>query len=244
MSACKLCNKENKLIDSHIFPEFMYTPMYDEKHQFKILTTKSTDIIKEPRKGIYEKLFCKKCDNDIIGKYEDHAAKVMFGDGKKEIEIKNTNMGLLIRGIDYTLFKLFQISLLWRASISTRPEIKRISLGPHAETMRKMLLTENPGEVYEYGAVIYLFPQSSKDMKDLIVSPELSERRIEGNRIYRAIFNGLFWTFFVSNHSNLYSFKNHFLSKEGILPIINSGKYGEQYVFNLAKDLLKDKNVS
>lgn len=213
--------------------------MYDENHKFKVLTTKSTDVLKEPQKGIYEKLFCKKCDNEIIGKYEDHAAKVMFGDGKKEIEIKETEMGLLIRGIDYTLFKLFQISLIWRASISTRPEIKRISLGPHSEKMRTMLYTEDPGETYEYGAVIYFFPKSSKDMKDLIVSPEFSEKRIEGNRICRAIFNGLFWTYFVSSHSQYYTFKEHFLSKDGVLPIINSGKYGERYVFQLAKDLLK-----
>ena len=239
MAFCKLCNKENKLVDSHIFPEFMYTPMYDENHQFKILTTESSDITKESRKGIYEKLFCKKCDNEIIGKYEDHAAKVMIGDGKKEIEIKKTKIGLLIRGIDYTLFKLFQISLLWRASISSRPEIKRISLGPHAEKMRKMLFTEDPGEVYEYGVVIYLFPQSSKNMKDLIVSPELSEKRVDGNRIYRAIFNGLFWTYFISNHTQNYTFKEHFLSKEGALPIINSGEFGERYIFQLAKDLLK-----
>jgi hypothetical protein len=239
MAICKLCNETKDLVDSHIFPEFMYTPMYDENHKFKVLTTKSIDVLKEPRKGIYEKLFCKKCDNEIIGKYEDHAAKVMFGDGKKEIEIKETKMGLLIREIDYTLFKLFQISLLWRASISTRPEIKRISLGPHSEKMRMMLYTENPGEIYEYGAVIYFFPKSSKDMKDLIVSPELSEKRIEGNRIYRAIFNGLFWTYFVSNHSQYYTFKEHFLSKDGVLPIINSGEYGERYVFQLAKDLLK-----
>jgi len=239
MAICKLCNTEQKLIDSHIFPEFMYTPMYDEYHQFKVLTTKSPNVLKEPKKGIYEKLFCKKCDNDILNKYEDHAAKVMFGDGKKEIEIKETKFGLLIRGIDYKLFKLFQISLLWRAAISTRPEIKRISLGAHTEKMRNMLYTGNPGEIYEYGVVIYLFPQSSKEMKDLIVSPELSEKRIEGNRIYRAIFNGLFWTYFISSHSKYYSFKEHFLSKEGVLPIINSGEYGERYVFQLAKDFLK-----
>jgi len=184
-------------------------------------------------------LFCKKCDNEIIGKYEDHASKVIFGDGKKEIEIKETKFGLLIRGIDYTLFKLFQISLLWRAAISTRPEIKKNSLGPHSEKIREMIYTGNPGEVYEHGAVIYFFPQSSKGMKDLIVTPELSEKRIEGNRIFRAIFNGLFWTYFVSNHSQYYTFKDHFLSKDGILPIINSGEYGERYVFQLAKDLLK-----
>ena len=141
--------------------------------------------------------------------------------------------------IDYALFKLFQISLIWRAAISTRPEIKRISLGPHSEKMRNMLYTGNPGEIYEYGVVIYLFPQSSKEMKDLVVSPELSEKRIERNRIYRAIFNGLFWTYFISSHSKSYSFKEHFLSKEGVLPIINSGEYGERYVFKLAKNLLK-----
>lgn len=239
MAVCKLCNTENDLVDSHIFPEFMYKPMYDENHQFNLLTTDPDDTRKKLIKGVYEPLFCKKCDNDIIGKYEDHAAKVMFGDGKKEIEIKKTKMGFLVRGIDYTLFKLFQISLLWRASISTRPEIKRISLGPHAEKMRIMLLKEDPGEIYEYGVVIYFFPKSSKDMKDLIVSPEFSEKRVNGNRICRAIFNGLFWTFFVSSHSSQYPFQEHFLSKEGVLPIINSGEYGERYIFKLAKDLLK-----
>jgi hypothetical protein len=239
MAICKLCNTEKTLIDSHIFPEFMYDPMYDENHQFKILSNKTGEVIKEPKKGIYEKLLCKKCDNEIIGKYEDHAAKVIFGDGKKEIEIEKTDIGLLIHGIDYTLFKLFQISLLWRASISTRPEIIRISLGPHSERMRNMLFTEDPGEVYEYGVVIYLFPESSKEMKDLIIPPSLSQKRIEGNRIYRAIFNGLFWTYFVSNHSKYFSFQEHFLSKDGTLPIINSGKYGEQYVFQLAKEYLK-----
>ena len=102
-----------------------------------------------------------------------------------------------------------------------------------------MLYNDDPGESYEFGAVIYFFPESSKDMKDLIVSPELSEKRIEGNRIYRAIFNGLFWTYFVSSHSQNYSFKEHFLSTDGVLPIINSGIYGERYVFKLAKDLME-----
>ena len=123
-----------------------------------------------------------------------------------------------------------------------RKEINRIYLGPHSEVMRQMILNENPGEIYEYGVIIYLFPKSSKDMKDLIISPELLTKRIDGNRVYRAIFNGLFWTFFVSSHIKYYGKREFFLSKEGSLPIINSGQIGEQYVLNMAIDLSNKKN--
>lgn len=239
MAICKLCGKERKLIDSHIFPEFMYKPMYDDNHKFKFLTTKSDGVIKEPSKGIYEKLFCENCDNNIIGKYEDHAAKVLFGDGKKGIGIENTKYGLMIHDVNYSLFKLFQISLFWRASISTRPEIKKISFGPHCEKMKEMLYNENPGEPYEYGTVIYFFPKYSSDIKDLIVMPEFSEKRVEGNRVCRAIFNGLFWTMLASSHSKNFTHKELFLSTEGKLPIINSGPFGEKYIYELAKDILK-----
>lgn len=241
MPKCRLCNEDKSLVDSHIFPEFMYVPLYDDEHRFKVINLQGGDIIKEPPKGIYEKLLCDNCDNKIIGKYEDHASKVLFGDGKKEIEIETKKYGQLIHNVDYKLFKLFQISLIWRASISTRKEVIRIDLGPHAEKMRQMLLEENPGEIYEYGVIIYLFPKSSKDMKDLIISPELLPKRIEGNRIYRAIFNGLSWIYFVSSHLENFRYKELFLSKDGSLPIINSGQIGEDFVLNMAKDLSNRK---
>jgi len=243
MSKCKLCNKDKTLIDSHIFPEFMYEPLYDDEHRFKVINMKGGDLIKTPPKGIYEKLLCESCDKKIIGKYEDHASKILFGDGKKEIEVETKNYGHLVHGVDYKLFKLFQISLIWRASLSTRKEIIRINLGPHAEPMRLMLLNENPGEVYDYGVIIYLFPKSSKDMKDLIISPALLPKRIEGNRIYRAIFNGLVWIYFLSNHTKYFTKQEFFLSKEGMLPIINSGQIGEEYVLNIARDLNKKKVI-
>ena len=244
MANCKLCNQPKKLVDSHIFPEFMYLPMYDNNHKFKLISIDEGDTLEERKKGIYEKLLCDNCDNRIIGKYENHASKILFGDGKKEIEVEQTKFGHLIHGVDYKLFKLFQISLLWRASISTRREIIRINLGPHAEIMRKMLFNEDPGEVYDYGVLIFMFPRSSKDIKDLITPPELLRKRISGNKLFRALFNGLLWIFFVSSHSRYFEKKEFFLSKEGTLPIINSGESGEQYIFNLAMDFKKRKVVN
>ena len=241
MSTCKLCNQDKKLVDSHILPEFLYTPLYDEEHRFSFLSMKEGKEIKQLKKGVYEKLLCENCDNIIIGQYEDHAAKILFGDGKKEIEIAKTSYGHLISGVNYKLFKLFQISLLWRVSIASRPEIKKISLGPHQEKMRKMLLGGIPGEVYEYGVWMLFFPKSSKDMKDFILIPRPLPRRIEGYRCFRAIFNGLVWLFFVSSHTQRFSHIEFFLSKSGELPIINSGEFGENFVRFLAQEFQQNR---
>ena len=202
MPVCKLCKENKLLVDSHILPEFLYSPLYDEQHKFNFLSMNEGKVIKQLKIGVYEKLLCKKCDNIIIGQYENHASKILFGDGKKEIEITKNNYGHLIKGLDYKLFKLFQISLLWRVSIATRSEIKNINLGPHQEKMRLMLLRGVPGEIYEYGVWVMFFPKSSKNLKDLILLPRPLSKRIEGNRCYRAIFDGLFWLFFVSSHYN------------------------------------------
>ena len=242
MSICKLCLEDKKLVDSHILPEFLYSPLYDEEHRFSFLSMREGKVIKQLKKGVYEKLLCEECDNIIIGQYENHAAKILFGDGKKEIEIVRTNYGHLIKGADYKLFKLFQISLLWRVSISTRPEIKKINLGPHQENMRLMLLDGLPGEVYEYGVWILLFPKSSKDLKDFILIPQPLTRKIQGHRCFRAIFNCLCWLFFVSSHVQLFSHLGFFLSKTGELPIVNSGEIGENFVRYLAKEYQQNRN--
>ena len=241
MAICKLCLQETELVNSHIIPEFMYAPLYDEDHRFNILGNNAGNILKRPLKGIYEKLLCKACDNDIIGKYENHASSVIFGNSKKEFEYENTNYGLLIHGIDYVLFKLFQISILWRCAISTRQEIGKINLGYHQEIMRKMLLNENPYEYFRYGVQLFFFPQSSKKMIDLIVSPEFLPKQIDGHETYRAIFNGICWLFVMSDPTKIYDKRNYFLSPEGKLPILNSGTIGEKFVFNLANDFFRKK---
>jgi len=241
MEICKLCKEPKKLVDSHVFPEFMYRPLYNKEGRYQIISMQNGNVLKEPQKGIYEKLMCDKCDNKIIGSYEDHASKIIFSDNKKTVDSIKTKYGLLIHGLDYRLFKLFQISLIWRASITTRPEIYKINLGPHADKMRMMLLNGDPGEVYEYGVILYLFPNSSKEMIDFILPPVKLHQKISGHQVYRAIFNGLMWVFYVSSHLKNFPNKECFLSREGYLPMIDSGNIGEEYIKNMAKDLIQKK---
>ena len=242
MAICKLCCKEDKtLLKSHIFPEFLYKSMYDENHSFMVI---SSDLEKRPirrYKGIYEKLLCESCER-IIGKYEDYSAKVLFDNKEKRVSIKKP-FGFIFHDVDYTKFKLFQISLLWRASISNRSEIGKLDLGPHSEKMRKMLLNMNPGEVHEYGCSMFFIPNYSKEMVGFIYPPELIPKKIKGHTWYRAIFCGLLWGYIVSSHSILWDKKNIFLSKEGKLPVINEGHKGMKFIQKLAFNLTNGRKL-
>ncbi|MCK4296485.1 MAG: hypothetical protein KAX28_07515 [Candidatus Marinimicrobia bacterium] len=213
----------------------------DENHSFMVISSDSEKRPIHRHKGIYEKLLCESCER-IIGKYEDYSAKVLFDNKEKRVSIKKP-FGFIFYDVDYTKFKLFQISLLWRASISNRSEIGKIYLGPHSEKMRKMLLNMNPGEIHEYGCSMFFIPNYSKEMARFIYPPELIHLKIKGYTWYRAIFCGLVWNYIVSSHSNLWDKKNIFLSKEGELPVINAGHKGMKFIQKLAFNLTNGRKL-
>lgn len=243
MGKCALCLKDLDLVKSHILPEFLYKPMYDDKHKYIIISTDSSKKPVTRPKGIYERLLCDNCDNNILGEYENYASKVLFHDGITKDNIKKIDIGFLITDIDYELFKLYQMSLLWRSSVSCRPEFKDTNLGPHSDRIREMLINRNPGKRHKYGCVIYYIPDQPEEMIEFIYPPELIPNKIEGHRWYRAIFNGRVWTYIVSSHSNMYSHQELFLQEDGTLPIINSGKFGKKFITSLAHDLNKSIRI-
>ena len=144
---CKLCLTEKELCKkSHIIPDFMYKEIYDEKHSlisFKTHTLHSGQIVFN---GAYEKdILCEDCDNNLIGGFENYASRVLYG-GKIPVSIKNFIKpdGLEFsqaQGVDYIKFKLFLLSVLWRASISSNDFFSSVSLGSlYEEKIRQMIL--------------------------------------------------------------------------------------------------------
>lgn len=157
-SACRLCKEEKDLIKkSHIISEFLHKDMFDEHGKLRAFDPK--DFLKKdprisrPSSGTYEgKLMCKECDSNIIGKYESYAAKLLNGNLGKTEKIKcnfsksidGVNI-LELSGLNYSFLKLFLLSLLWRAHISSRDEYMEVDLGPYADKIGKALFDENPG---------------------------------------------------------------------------------------------------
>jgi hypothetical protein len=86
----------------------------------------------------------------------------------------------------YDLLKLFFVSLLWRASVSTHPMFHRISLGPLEEVARGMLRRGDPGSSQSFAVALSKF-----DARDgrAILDPHVE--RIDGIK-YARFYLGLY----------------------------------------------------
>ena len=231
---CALCQQTKPLCDSHIIPEFFYKKLYDSEHSYFFVSTDPSKGAESRRKGIYEKLLCTSCEKQI-GSFEDYSSKVLSGN--VTIDDSHRPNWIVLRNLDYTKFKLFQISLLWRAGVSARKEFSKCDLGPHGERMRIMLLNGQPGEPYEYGCFIFFFPTAQKEMQRIVYPPELAKSKINGHRCYLAVFGGLMWVYLVSKHTKSFRHGDVFLSKEGDQPIFNIGITGMKWAIQLADDM-------
>ena len=232
---CKLCRRDRPLVKSHIFPEWLYKPLYDDDHTFMVLSSDEKKRRGTRPKGLYERLFCGDCEQKL-SKWEGYASNVF---NNSELILEQYDAAIVFSNIEYSPFKLFQISLIWRAAIATREEIPELDLGPHAERMRMMLLEGNPGEVYEYGTIL-IFPETSQEiMQQFIYPPDKIPGRLDGHSAFRATFGGLFWLFIVSGHSKRFRYKEAFLSKDGHLPVWLSKGTDRKFMGQLASELKK-----
>ena len=139
---CKLCLKEDVelLSRSHIIPKFLFDDMKDENNSFVQIEPSKyvkgrTQHIKKPRNAFHEpNILCEKCDGILIKQYEDYL-KLVFHSTlklisrpvfiKKEPDPRGFNI-IFIENVDYKLYKLGFLSILWRASISELPFFKLI----------------------------------------------------------------------------------------------------------------------
>lgn len=236
---CQLCLKDKQLCDSHIIPEFIYKPVYDSNnHQYFQITTNPLEKNFTRQKGIWEKLLCLGCEAHLQD-FENYASRVLRGGA--EIDIVENADKIIFSNINYNKFKLFQMSLLWRASVSNRPEFSRVNVGPHQEKLRELILNKDPGEPYEYGCLIIAPRSMNKVLSKVILAPELI--KVDGHRCCRFLFGSMFWLFFVSSHTKVLEHKNGFLLKNGTLPILFEDNWSVQLIQQLAENLYKAEKL-
>ena len=167
--------------------------MYDEKtNRFFVISSDPERPDQTRPTGIYERLLCADCEM-VLNRYEDYGAKVLNGGTK--VEGAQVDNDLRFRGLDYTKLKLFYLSLLWRMSVSTQPFFKEVSLGPHEQVLRLMLLEGRPGKVAEYGVFCVAPLFEAQHLGDWIMPPD--RVRSLGRTVYRCLIGGLLYCFFV-----------------------------------------------
>jgi hypothetical protein len=108
---CKLCLQQDLLRDSHIISEFLYASMYDDRHRFHVLAAGDLHSSYE-QKGYRERMLCQSCETKL-SKWEIYARALLMGGALLQYRREGTITW--VEGIDYPRFKLFQLSILWRA---------------------------------------------------------------------------------------------------------------------------------
>ena len=197
LGTCKLCLRTEVLQDSHVIPEFSYKPLYDHKHRATRIEAGSTRK-RFLQKGLREQLLCLGCEGRLNQWYEMPFYRYWF---KRRALPSNPAAGAIrINGFDYSAFKLFHLSVLWRSAVATMPEFGKVcDLGPYQEKLRLMLLSRDPGPADHYpilGQV--LLDSDSMVMFDVILEPTVG--KIDSSRVFMFCFAGCEWFYFLTDH--------------------------------------------
>jgi len=137
----------------------MYRNLFDENHQIHKINFLDNDKIhaKKIPTGTYDQnILCSDCDNAIIGPYENYAKMIIYGgdvlvkDNPSFQRMKNQNglESMRISNVNYTKFKLFLLSLLFRGSVTSQILFKDVKLNLK---MKKRL-----GKCYLMGMLVIL----------------------------------------------------------------------------------------
>ncbi|TGM05388.1 hypothetical protein [Leptospira jelokensis] len=201
---CRLCLEEKPLCESHTIPEFWFQALYqnrkfiqpkmDQKHGIQIY-----------QKGIKEPMLCTECEGFLNSTYEQPIHKFW----KENIKISDLNGSekshFVLQNLNYTKFKLYHLSILWRGHHAKNPMFEKVCLDEqHENILREMILAQNPGEETDYpifGSVLFR-KATGEVMEDLMIQP-LKGTTEDGHDVYRFIYGGLNWLIAVSSNIQL-----------------------------------------
>lgn len=220
---------------SHILPEFFYLNIYDELHRTLEISNEREKII---QKGIREYLLCQQCETKL-SKYEKYAKELILDIPNFS---RNDSLGILYsEQIDYLKFKLFQLSVLWRAGISSHEAFAQINLGHHEEKIRQLLDQENPGQVAEYGCLMSVILDTEL-LHKVIQSPTRFRKKLFGHNAYKFVTGSLTWVFIVSSHHVSSTMRQLFLQETGLLRVMLSRHNEEEEIIKLAQTFHKTRD--
>ena len=156
---CRLCETEQRLIKAHIIPEGFFRVLRDGSGALEVHTNKRGAHPRRAPIGVYDRsILCRPCDN-VFSPWDKHAQDVMLRDFSDETAIYHGPMklGWTISKFDYRQLKLFFLSLLWRASVSTHDFYRRVSTGPFEQSLRKMIAAGEPGPPETFAVTLARF---------------------------------------------------------------------------------------
>ena len=236
-TTCALCKIPKPLQRSHIIPEFCYKPLYDNIHRAHLLDRRHTaGKARFIQKGEREPLLCFDCEQFLNDNFE----KPFLADWMEAAAIPNPmhDRAVMHRVPDYARFKLFHMSVLWRAGVATDETWENITIPPrHEERLRTMLLARDPGREEDYPIICFgSVDHENRPLLDLISQP--TDNKVFSMNAFQFIFGGATWHYVCSSHYDRQAACLH-LKADGTLPIARDNIFENPNVAEIAGAELK-----
>ncbi|GJL83991.1 MAG: hypothetical protein DHS20C01_36250 [marine bacterium B5-7] len=156
---CKFCDKDKKLCKSHIIPESFFKFGHVANDNPYLISNKNDHHPQRRPIGEYDNsILCANCEN-VFSVWEQYGKEILLDRFQEFSEIVEDGqpIGSSLTDWNYGQLKLFCLSVVWRASVSTQPMFKKVNLGPHDEQIRKLLASRNPTDPDDYAISIFRF---------------------------------------------------------------------------------------
>jgi len=193
---CRLCRQIRPLCRSHIVPELAYKPIKNDKGQMYEVGYKAKKI----QTGYFEKLLCAECER-LLSSYESKFKQVWMSTIPPDFRhLRTRPLRDIIRVDvpDYASFKLFHLSVFWRAAVSRGFRIGSISLGPYEEVVRAMLRCEDPGCPGDLPFLGFLSLDDGAHPVPIVSQLAEGKGRFEGHHYYMMSYAFCDWIFVVA----------------------------------------------
>ena len=194
VAICRFCDRSAVLRKSHILPEFIYRPLYDDKHRAMTLPAHGPSVYLQ--KGFRASLLCESCEQYFNEQFEKPFRQEFFEKAllpqvamRRRYKVK----------INYGAIKLFLLSVLWRAGVCDQSPFELVYLAEHEPEIRRMLRDRDAGGTSTYPIFAFLGLVPDRRVAVPLVVQPYSPGHLEGCRVYVFVFGGCLWHFVLSN---------------------------------------------
>ncbi|WP_436323324.1 hypothetical protein ACSEYT_06785 [Vibrio cidicii] len=134
MEICRLCNTQADLQRSHIVPSSVLKSVKAGESQLYVFEENTKPVYRnvDPK----EKLLCRDCEQFLSSSYEQYGT----GLTKNPKNVIKSKEHIEFKKFDYKKWYLYNLSILWRASISSLREFSGIELGDFDLVFRQCIL--------------------------------------------------------------------------------------------------------
>lgn len=156
---CQYCGENKKLVKAHVIPEGFFRRLREGQDPPRLLSNKKNEYPQKTPIGVYDKnILCEECERrfDVWDMYAQELLRDEPKNGSllmKEDQI----VGWEVPNFNYKLLKLFFVSLLWRASVSSHKVYSKIKIGPYETVAKRLIDKDDPGSPDDFSVLLAKF---------------------------------------------------------------------------------------